>query len=161
MTRRPTDHRPNSALCNFVTSKNVILHMPKEQINPPELFPSLQYGFSQIVTTTGGKTIYLSGQVAWDENEQIVGPNDLGSQIRQALRNVETAVQIAGGKLTDVVSMRIYVVEPHLEEGGSISEALKEFFPAKTAPATTWLGVTRLANKEFIVEIEAIAVISE
>jgi len=69
--------------------------MPKEQINPPELFPSLQYGFSQIVTTTGGKTIYLSGQVAWDENEQIVGPNDLGSQIRQAIVEIEAIAVIS------------------------------------------------------------------
>ena len=38
--------------------------MPKEIINPPELFDSLQYGFSQIVTSSGGKTVYLSGQVA-------------------------------------------------------------------------------------------------
>lgn len=135
--------------------------MPNKTINPPELFPSLQYGFSQIVTSTGGKTVYLSGQVAWDENEQIVGPDDLGTQTRQTLKNIETAMQIADGKLTDVVSMRIYIVEPHLAESSSISQALKEFFPAKNAPATTWLGVSSLANKDFIVEIEAIAVIPE
>ncbi len=44
--------------------------MPKEYLNPKELFPSLQYGFSQIVTTThGGRTVYLSGQAAWDAGQ--------------------------------------------------------------------------------------------
>jgi enamine deaminase RidA (YjgF/YER057c/UK114 family) len=54
--------------------------MPKEYINPPQLFPSLQYGFSQIVSAIGGKTVYISGQVAWDEQQMIVGPGDLRTQ---------------------------------------------------------------------------------
>jgi 2-iminobutanoate/2-iminopropanoate deaminase len=133
--------------------------LPKEYINPPELFPSLQYGFSQIITSTGGKTVYLSGQVAWDERQQIIGSDDLLAQARQTLRNIGVAVQAAGGSLTDVVSMRIYIVDSKLEEGHLIREALQEFFPADRAPTTTWIGVRSLANKEFLVEIEAIAVI--
>ena len=135
--------------------------MPKEIINPPELFPSLQYGFSQIAPSTGGKTIYLSGQVAWDANQQIVGPGDLGIQTRQTLQNIETAMRIAGGHLTDVISMRIYIVEATLAENHHVSEALKEFFPPEHAPTTTWIGVPALANPDFLVEIEAIAVIDE
>ena len=67
--------------------------MPKEYLNPKELFPSLQYGFSQIVTSTGGKTVYLSGQVGWDEQQQIVGPGDLRAQTWQTFRNIETAMK--------------------------------------------------------------------
>jgi len=133
--------------------------MPKETINPPELFPSLHYGFSQIVTSTGGKTIYLSGQVAWDQNEQIIGTNDLAAQTQQTLQNVDTALQIAGGTLNDIVSMRIYIVENQLDNSSAISKMLKEFFPAEQAPAATWIGVNRLANREFLIEIEAIAVV--
>lgn len=133
--------------------------MPKEYINPPELFPSLQYGFSQVVVTTGGRTVYMSGQVAWDERQQIIGPGDLLAQARQALKNIERAVQAAGGSLTDVVSMRIYIVESKLVEGHHIREALQEFFSAERAPTTTWIGVRSLANNEFLIEIEAIAVI--
>jgi len=133
--------------------------MPKEIINPPELFPSLQYGFSQIVTSSGGKTVYLSGQVAWDANQQIIGPGDLAIQSRQTLKNIETALQIAGGKLTDVLSMRIYIVEAVLADDHHVSAALKEFFPPEEAPATTWIGVRALSNQEFLIEIEAVAVI--
>lgn len=130
--------------------------MPKEYLNPKELFPSLQYGFSQIVVTQGGQTVYLSGQVAWDAEQQIVGVDDLGAQTRQTLRNIETAMKAAGGALTDVVSLRIYIVKEKLAEMHHISAALKEFFPQDQAPATTWIGVYALANSDFLIEIEAV-----
>src|SRR5439155_18145215 len=84
--------------------------MPKEHINPKSLFPSVQHGFSQIVTARGGKTVYISGQTAWDAKKQIIGGKNLGEQTRQALRNIRTAVEAAGGTLTDIVSVRVYVV---------------------------------------------------
>jgi enamine deaminase RidA (YjgF/YER057c/UK114 family) len=133
--------------------------MPKEYLNPTELFPSLQYGFSQIVTSTGGKMVFLSGQVGWNEQQQIVGSGDLRAQTWQTFRNIETGLKAVGGSLTDVVSLRIYIVEEKLAESQHISAALQEFFPASHAPATTWLGVRALANEEFLIEIEAIAVI--
>ena len=133
--------------------------MSKEYINPKELFNSLQYGFSQIVTSGSGKMVFLSGQVGWDEQKQIVGANDLRAQTWQAFRNIEVAMKEAGGALTDIVSMRIYIVEEKMEESRHIQAALKEFFPTDHAPTTTWIGVRRLANEEFLIEIEAIGVI--
>jgi enamine deaminase RidA (YjgF/YER057c/UK114 family) len=135
--------------------------MPKEHINPPTLFPSLRHGFSQIVTARGGKTVYISGQTAWDANKQIVGGMNLGEQARQALRNVQVAVEAAGGTMADVVSLRIYVVNCQPEDTAPVGEALREFFPAEAPPASTWLGVTALAVKEFMIEIEAIAVVEQ
>lgn len=133
--------------------------MPKQFINPDTLFPSLQYGFSQVVTSTPGKLVFMSGQVAWDAGQQIVGQGDLWAQTWQALRNVEQAVQAAGGTLEDVVSMRIYIVKEQLTSSAAIREGLRSFFPPDRPPATTWIGVESLANKAFLVEIEAIAVI--
>ena len=75
--------------------------MPKEYLNPKELFPSLQYGFSQIITSSGGKMVFLSGQVGWNERQQMIGPNDLRAQTWQTFRNIETAIKMAGGTLTD------------------------------------------------------------
>ena len=133
--------------------------MPKEYLNPPDLFPSQQFGFSQGVAATPGRTIYLSGQVGWDAQQQIVGPRDLRTQTWQALRNVQTALQSAGAGLGDVVSLRIYIVREHLKQSKAISDALKEFFPTEQAPASTWIGVAALANEAFLVEIEAVAVV--
>jgi 2-iminobutanoate/2-iminopropanoate deaminase len=133
--------------------------MPKQHLNPEALFPSLQYGFSQAVVCTGGRTVYLSGQTAWGAAQRLVGGDDLGAQTRQALRNVRAAVEAAGGTLADVVSLRLYVVNYRRADTGPVGDALREFFPAEKPPASTWVGVAALAVPDFLIEIEAVAVI--
>src|ERR1044071_5895816 len=133
--------------------------MPKEYINPGTLFPSLPIGFSQIVTASGGKTVYISGQTAWDADKRIVGGADLGEQARQALRNVQAAVEAAGGTLADVVALRLYVVNYKRHDAAAVGAALREFFSSEQPPASTWLGISSLAVDDFLIEIEATAVI--
>lgn len=133
--------------------------MSKQHLNPDTLFPSVPIGFSQGVVTQGGRTVYLSGQTAWDANKQIIGGNDIGEQTRQALRNVQLGVEAAGGSRYDLVSLRIYVVKPGPRDIEAVGEVLREFFSAQAPPASTWIGVTSLAVEEFLIEIEAIAVI--
>ena len=135
--------------------------MPREYINPPDLFQSQQYGFSQIVKVTGGTTIYFSGQVGWDENQTLSGGGDLASQTRGAFENLQMAVQAAGGHMRDVVSLRIYIVNYRREEGAPISQCLREFFPPDALPVTTWIGVLTLARPELLIEIEAVAVLED
>lgn len=135
--------------------------MAKTYLNPKSLYHTVDYGFSQIVTSTGGKTVYLSGMVGWDTEKQLVGSGGFRDQTWQAFRNLETAMKEAGGKLTDVVSMRIYIVADKMPESEIISEALLTFFPKTQTPASTWLGVPCLANEAFFIEIEAVGVIAE
>ncbi len=135
--------------------------MPKEHINPAELFSSVPLGFSQAIACNGGRTIYLSGQTAWDSQKKIVGGMNLQEQARQALKNLQIAVEAAGGKLNDVVSMRIYVVGNQSSQIASVGEVLREVFSGEKPPTSTWLGVASLAVKDFLIEIEAIAVIEE
>jgi len=133
--------------------------MTKQHINPATLFPSVQHGFSQIVTSRGGKTIYISGQTAWEAGKRIVGGTNLREQARQALRNVRTAVEAADGTLGDVVSVRIYVVNYKPEDAGPVGEVFREFFPGENPPASTLIGVSSLAVEDFLIELEAIAVV--
>ena len=133
--------------------------MPKEHINPKTLFPSLPIGFSQVVTSRGGKTVYISGQTAWDAEKRIIGGMNLGEQAKQALRNLRSAVEAAGGTLADIVAIRIYVVDYKTGDAQPVSEALKEFFPEDRPPASTWIGVSSLASADFLIEIEATAVV--
>jgi len=133
--------------------------MPKKQINPDSLFPSLRYGFSQIVAASGRTTIHISGQTAWDANQQIVGGRDLSQQARQALRNVQAAIEAAGGTLADIVSLRIYLVDYKQEQAEAVGSVLREFFPEEKRPASTWIGVSALAVRDFLIEIEATAVL--
>ncbi len=133
--------------------------MTKVSLNPDSLFPSRQYGFSQIVVAQGSRTVYFSGQVAWDENQNIVGEDDLEAQVWQSLRNLETAVTSAGGILADIVALRIYIVHDWMDKTAPVSAGLKAFFPDDHLPTATWIGVQSLARPEFLIEIEGTAVL--
>ncbi|WNN89406.1 RidA family protein [Gloeocapsopsis dulcis] len=133
--------------------------MSKQYINPAPLFASLKFGFSQIVTVQGGRTVYLSGQTPFNAEEKVVGVNRR-EQMQQCLKNVKTALEAVGGSLSDVVSLRIYMVNYNPDaEVNAIAQGLKEFFPGEHPPATTWIGISSLALKEFLIEIEAVAVV--
>jgi enamine deaminase RidA (YjgF/YER057c/UK114 family) len=133
--------------------------MPKEYINPDHLFPSLPHGFSQIVVATGKRIAFISGQTAWDEGKNIVGGDSVLEQARQAFRNIRKAMEAVGGTLTDIVALRIYVVDYQAECGTAVGTALRECFSTENPPASTWIGVQALADPEFLIEIEATAVL--
>lgn len=133
--------------------------MSKECVNPASLFSGLKYGFSQIVTIDGGRTVYLSGQPPSDPQEQIVGTTR-SEQMRQSLRNIQLAIKAIGGSLQDIVSLRIYMVDYDPDkEINVIADGLKKFFADGNPPATTWIGISSLAVKGWLIEIEAIAVL--
>jgi 2-iminobutanoate/2-iminopropanoate deaminase len=133
--------------------------MPKTYVNPPVLFNSRQYGFSQVVTNLGGTTVYLSGQVGWDAEESFGESRDFAAQMRRALENIEAALEAVGGTRDDVVALRIYLVGVLIYDTRTVREALLAFFDPERQPATTWLGVTALASRDLLVEIEATAVV--
>jgi enamine deaminase RidA (YjgF/YER057c/UK114 family) len=132
--------------------------MPREYINPNSLFPCLPHGFSQMVMATGKKMVFVSGQTAWDTQKNIVGRDSVLEQARQAFRNLENAMEAAGGTLKDIVALRIYVVDYQAECGTAVGIVLREFF-SENPPASTWIGVSALADPEFLIEIEATALL--
>ena len=132
--------------------------MPKEYLNPPELFNSLQHGFSQIVVSNPGKLIFLSGQVAWDQEKKMIH-KDFETQTRKAFENVQIAMAKAGGELKDIVLLRLYIVQYDEARGEVVGNILREFFGTETPPASTWISVAGLANPDFLIEIEAQGVI--
>src|SRR5687768_2553648 len=109
--------------------------MPKQRVNPDSLFPSLKYGFSQIVVATGRRTVYISGQTARDGAEPSSGAGGRAQQARQALRNVRTAVEAAGGTHGDRVSLRISMVGYHPEKPSASGGALRDVRPEPGRPA--------------------------
>ena len=133
--------------------------MPKQYVNPDGVFPSLPHGFSQVVIASGKKMVFVSGQTAWDARKNIVGGDSVLEQARQALRNLKTAIEAAGGTLKDIVALRIYVVDYQAESGTAVGTVLREFFSQENPPASTWIGVSALAVPEFLIEIEATAVL--
>src|SRR5262245_9469856 len=132
--------------------------MPKEHLNPNSLFASLPHGFSQVVIASGRKMVFISGQTAWDARKNIVGGDSVLEQARQAFRNLETAMEAVGGTLKDIVALRIYVVNYQAESGTAVGTVLREVFSGNP-PASSWIGVSALADPEFQIEIEATAVL--
>ena len=111
------------------------------------------------MVATGKKMVFVSGQTAWDERKNIVGRDSVLEQARQAFRNLEKAMESAGGTLKDVVALRIYVVDYQAESGTAVGTVLREVFSSENPPASTWIGVAALADPEFLIEIEATAVL--
>ena len=129
----------------------------KDRINPPTLFDAKPLGFTQVVRSAPGPTIYISGQTAWDVNRQLIGDGDFGTQARDALKNVGHALAAAGARPADVVQLRVYIVDYQMEHLHALAEAVVEFFGPDHLPASTLIGVQRLAFPEFLIEIEAVA----
>ena len=94
-------------------------------INPDNVPPYLTYGLSHAVVAEGGKTIYLSGQVGWNEKSESVGP-DLASQLAQAHENIRRVLAAAGGTVADIVRLNTYVANYQPEEGEVVNAANKE-----------------------------------
>jgi enamine deaminase RidA (YjgF/YER057c/UK114 family) len=132
--------------------------MPITPVAPKGLFDSQQYGFSQAVTATPGRLVAVSGQIAVDERLQPVGGTDLVAQTKQALSNVEAALAAAGARRTDVTRLRVFIVQLTLEKAMAASGVIGEFFGGPF-PAQTMVGVTSLVSPDWLIEIEADAVV--
>lgn len=133
----------------------------RQAINPPALYDSLPFGFSQAALQTGGRTLHLAGQVAWNEKRELVGPGDLVAQTRQALANLRQVLAACGATPKDVVRLRTYVVHHGPEKLGPVSAELIAFYEGADPAPNTWLGVQALALPEFLIEIEATAVLAD
>src|SRR3954451_15506639 len=115
--------------------------------------------FSQVVAASGKRTIYTAGQVSIDERGALVGAADLAAQTAQAMRNVGLALSAAGASYADIVKITTYVVDCKPEHRSIIGKARSPFFANGPPPASTLVGVAALAMPDWMIEIEAIAVI--
>jgi enamine deaminase RidA (YjgF/YER057c/UK114 family) len=126
-----------------------------EKINPPAL--PVPVGYSQVVATQGSRTIYVAGQVALDVIGNVVAPGDVIGQARRAFTNVKSAVEAAGATVEDIVKVTWYVVGYRPELLPHLAAARRDVF-GDHAPASTLVGVAALANPDYLVEVEAVAV---
>ncbi|MCR1161812.1 RidA family protein [Paenarthrobacter sp. UW852] len=131
--------------------------MSHQTINPESLpKPS---GFAHGILA--GNTVFLGGQTALDKNMNIV-PGGIVEQFTQAFTNVLTTLREAGGQPEDLVSVTIYLtdVDDYMANGREIGRIWREMAGSQY-PAMAGIGVTRLWQKEALIEIQGIAVIPE
>jgi enamine deaminase RidA (YjgF/YER057c/UK114 family) len=115
-------------------------------------------GYTHVVVTEPRTLVYISGQVAWDTNGKIVGKGDLRVQVTKALENLKLALTAAGATMEDLIKVNYYVVNLKPDQVTIIREVRSKYFSAEHPPASTLVGVTALAREEFMIEIEAVAV---
>ena len=115
--------------------------------------------FSQLVIVEGkASTVYIGGQNAVDETGGLVGKEDLRAQTRQVFANLSRALSAAGGSLESVVKWNIYIVQGQSAQVGF--EVFREVWGRRpNAPAITVLFVAGLANPDFLIEMDAVAVV--
>ncbi len=111
-------------------------------------------GYSRAVKI--GNLVEVSGTVALDENGNLVGKNDPHAQTICILEKIEKALKAAGATLQDVVRTRIYVTD--ISQWEAVGKAHGQFF-AEIRPATSMVEVSRLIGEDYMVEIEATAII--
>lgn len=110
-------------------------------------------GFSP--ATRVGKMIFVSGQVGVDSNGELAGA-DCGSQAGKCLRNIESALKDAGAELSDVTKITTFLV--NMEDYPAYAAVRLNWFPSD-GPASSTVAVNALVRPEFLIEIEAVAVL--
>lgn len=129
--------------------------MTIEPVNPPEL--ATPSGFSHAVRVTGGVTVHLAGQTALNAEGVIVG-DGVVEQFEQALGNLLTALQAAGGTPSDLVSLTVFIVDMDDYRGHArdIGRVWKRLIGG-SYPAMAGIGVARLWDVEALVEVQGVA----
>lgn len=116
-----------------------------------------QPAYSHVVTVSGtGKLVYIAGQLARDIDGNCVGKGDMRAQMEQTFANLDRCLKVAGATWADVIKTNTYVTD--FDEFQKCSDVRMRYFGVAT-PTSTTVGVTRLAGPDFMVEIEAIALV--
>ena len=129
-----------------------------EFINPESL--SKPPGYTHVVVARPGKIVYLAGQVANDRTGKVVS-SDFRAQAEQVFANLKTALAAAGATFDDVVKLNYYVRDFSQEKRAAIRETRDKYVNKEHPPASTLVGVAALASDDYLLEVEAVAVVPD
>jgi enamine deaminase RidA (YjgF/YER057c/UK114 family) len=132
--------------------------MTLELINPEDLPTPPTY--THVVIATGNRLVFVAGQEPEDEHDNLIGPGDLAAQARQVFSNVGRALAAAGARPEQVTKITIFVVDYRREHLAAIEAGRLALF-GDHKPADTLVGVEALSHPDYLIEVEAIAVIDD
>jgi enamine deaminase RidA (YjgF/YER057c/UK114 family) len=115
-------------------------------------------GYTHLVISPDGRTVYIAGQVALDSAGKVVGEGDFGRQAEQVYRNLRHALESVGGSMADLVKTTTFITDmKHLP---ALRDARARHLPKSQPPANTLVAVSSLARPELMIEVEGVAVLS-
>jgi enamine deaminase RidA (YjgF/YER057c/UK114 family) len=116
--------------------------------------------YTHVVEATGGRIVFISGQVALDKDGNVVGAGDLAKQTEQVFQNLQACLAGAGATFADVTKMTTFIVGYQAGRDRAILGAVRQkYLPPENPPASTLIGVYALATPEIMIEIEETAVL--
>ncbi|HEX4205973.1 MAG TPA: RidA family protein [Ktedonobacteraceae bacterium] len=133
------------------------IHGEVTHLNPETLHKNP--AFTQVITVTGpARTIYIGGQDALDAQGNIVGKGDLAAQTQQVLRNLRQALAAADARPEHIIKWNVYLLQGQSLQAGFT--AFQQFWGDQpNPPVITGIFVSGLAHPDFLVEMDAIAVV--
>jgi len=130
--------------------------MSVELINPEGLYEPGSY--THVAIGRGSRIVYISGQVGFDADGQLVGEGNHVLQAQQAYRNLAIAIEAVGGTVEDILKITVFVAGHRTDLIEPLREARNEVF-GEHRPASTFLGVEKLIYPTLLIEVEAVAVL--
>lgn len=127
--------------------------------NPPTGWPQLGRPFHHGVIAPEGKTLHMTGQVAWDAEANVICKGDCEAQARKCFDNVESILKAVGGRLDDIVSLTVFYIDPN--DMPAIQKVRAEKLALEHGPVSILIQAAGLIAPELLVEIAPIAVIPE
>ena len=130
--------------------------MAVKHIVSPALAPPSGHFCHATVSEAKGRLVFISGMVSKGADGKVVGRGDIEAQTRQVCENVKAAVEAAGGTLDDIARVDVYV--RNMEHFDKVHAVRREFFKAP-GPASTMVEVSKFTSPDWLIEINAIAVV--
>lgn len=133
-------------------------HTRIRMFNTKETYPNQSLDNDLCQAVVAGNTVYVRGQIGTDFDGLLVGIGDPAAQAEQAMKNVKQLLEEAGSDLSHIVKTTTYITDPRFREAvyGQVGKYLKGVYPISTG-----LVVSGLAQPEWLMEIDVIAVIPE
>jgi enamine deaminase RidA (YjgF/YER057c/UK114 family) len=123
--------------------------------NPEAIHPP--FGYTHVVEVTAGRPVYIAGQVAMDRAGNLVGPGDVRAQARQVFENLKAALAAVGAGFEQVVKLNFYLLDA--TQLPAVREVRDQYVNTERPPASTAVEVRRLFRDEYLIEVEAVALV--
>ena len=119
-------------------------------------------GYSQVAEINDGKVVYIAGQVAVDRAGNLVGKDDFRAQVQQVFDNLKAAVEAAGGTFYNVVRLNYYCAQSVDPEQITVVRDIRDkYVNTANPPVSTFVVVNRLVRPEWLIEVDAVAVVGK